>query len=133
MARGQAKRAGQDIPEDLLPYDWELLQIEKVMAHINAKMGSRQDLENFRKEIIERFAEINWHVEVDVYDSNVEGMYLFAPNLIGRLSPVNKEGTDFERRQWEVRNDILGIAPEFDKGETVRFSEALVHNPDLAD
>lgn len=132
MARGQAAKQGHDIPEDLLPYDFELLEIEKVMTAINAKMGKVTDLENFRKEIVGRFAEINWHCEVEVYSTNADGVYLFAPQLIGRINPINREGTDYERRQWEVRNDILDIAPEFEKGETVPFSEAMVHNPDLA-
>jgi hypothetical protein len=119
-------------PEDLTPYDWELLEFEKVMASLQSKQGQTNDLENFRKEIIGRFAEVNWVVEVQVFETDQEGLYAWDVNLVGRITPVSKTGeSDFDRRRYDVVNDTLEIAPDL-KGHTIPFSEALVHNTALA-
>lgn len=131
MARGRAKKAvAQGVPEDITPYDEEIPAIEQVLEVINSRVGTMGNLEAFRTEIIERFAEVNWKVEVEVHEvefDDGEKIYQFNPILLGRIQPLNRSGeTDFDKRRWEVVNDPLGIAPDM-KGKTMPFSEAMLH------
>lgn len=113
-----------------MPMDSEILEMEKVLAKVKAKEGKSTNLESFRKEILERFANIGWLANVDVWSTDT-GAFAFDVNLIDRISP-SPHGTDYERMKWEIVNDIAEIEPD-KKGKTFEFSENGMHNSDLAD
>ena len=127
LRSAEAKKP-KEVVEDITPYDWEILLMEKVLHKLNQKTVLPQDIELFHQEVKERFAEINWRVEVQLYDTTQEGTYIMRPILQGRITPIVPTGeSDFERRQWEVRQDILEIAPDIEKGSTVKFNPDQLH------
>ena len=127
LRSAEAKKP-KEVVEDITPYDWEILLMEKVLHKLNQKTVLPQDIELFHQEVKERFAEINWRVEVQLYDTTQEGTYIMRLILQGRITPIVPTGeSDFERRQWEVRQDILEIAPDIEKGSTVKFNPDQLH------
>lgn len=112
-----------------MPLDSEILEFEKVLGFLKAHEGKSRNLEGFRKEAIERFAEIGWVVEVRCYSTNTESV-AFDIDIVDRCERP-RHGTDYERMQWEIRGDILEIEPE-KKGVILPFSEAGMHDPSLA-
>jgi hypothetical protein len=90
--------------DDLL--DSEILAIEQVLLALARKAGTHADLESHRREIIERFAEIGFVVDVQVWETNVEGCWIFRPVLTAR---IEGKAFDHERMAHEVQHDILGL------------------------
>ena len=110
-------------------YDSEILQVEKVVMKLNEKQGQTLPLESFRKEIIERFAEIGLVVSVAVYDTTVDGVnpldgvYSFVAQIEGR---TDKLDWDPDRQVHEVRTDILDLLPNSEKGQWIKSSGLVV-------
>jgi hypothetical protein len=99
-------------------YDHEILDCEKVLKVLNERQGKSLDLEHFRVEMIERFAEIGLVGSVLVYETNVEGVYLFEFQIEGRTEKMAE--FDFDRQVHEVRNDVLDLLPPSEKGQWIK-------------
>lgn len=86
--------------------DSEIIAIEKVLKKLQDKQGKGGvNQEAFRKEIIERFAEAGFKVDVKWYTTNVEGVFMPEVSIVDRL-----EGQfDPDRMVHEVTNDLLGL------------------------
>lgn len=86
--------------------DSEIIRIEAVLKKLNEKQGKGGvNQEAFRKEIIERFAEAGFKVDVKWYTTNVEGVYMPEIDIIDRI-----EGEfDPDQMVHEVTNDLLGL------------------------
>lgn len=89
---------------DLL--DSDVLAIEEAVKPLQAKRGQRMHMESFRKEILDRFAEQGFKVDVKVWDTDQPGVYAFDIDIVARMEP---QPFDVERMQHEVRNDLLGL------------------------
>ena len=105
-------------------YDDEILAAEKVLEALGKKQRTSQPLEAFRKEIVERFAEIGLDVFAKVYGTNQEGVYAFEVEIRGRT--VELKQYDFDKQVHQVTNDILDILPNSEKGQTIKTSGLIV-------
>ncbi len=105
-------------------YDDEILAAEKVLKRLHAKQRTSQNLEAFRKEIVERFAEIGLDVFAKIYDTNEEGVYSFEVEIRGRT--VELKQYDFDKQVHEVTTDILDLLPNSEKGQTIKTSGLIV-------
>lgn len=91
----------------------EILVIESVLRELKAKEGTRIDMESFRVEINERFAEakdadgkpMGFACDALCYYTNVEGVYIFVPKLHGRV----RREADLDRMIHDMVNDSLGL------------------------
>jgi hypothetical protein len=81
------------------PFAWAREQQEK----------GNVDLESFRKEAVNRFAECGFRVNVLTYATDIQGVYAFDFELIGR---TEKKAFDFDRMVYEVTNNILELPGE---------------------
>lgn len=86
--------------------DSELVQIEQVINKLNeAQWKSGVYLEGWRKEAIERFADIGFKVDVVVFSTDQEGLYAFDLVIQDRLAGE----FDPDKMVHEVTNDLLGL------------------------
>jgi len=98
-------------------YDHEILALESVLAKLSEKQRTAQNLEAFRKEIVERCAEVGIVVYAKVFETNQEGVFAFEVEIRGRTEAVN---WDPDQQVHEVVNDILDILPNEEKGQTIK-------------
>ena len=95
-----------DADDDLIePYDSEIPKIERVLAELSRKVGTRQDHQAFRREAEERFAEIGFVVSVLLVPGEDAVLYPKI-SITGRIT---KTEFDPEKMAWEVQHDVLGI------------------------
>lgn len=94
-------------------YDSEIIAIEGVLNAVKESQGQRRDMEGFRQEVVERFAEIGLVVTCNVYSTvdaatGEEIPGLWTPEIViqERCKPTP---FDHARQSWEVQHDILGI------------------------
>lgn len=111
------------------PLDSEVLLMERELKKLRENEGKHRDLESIRREAVERFASIGWVAKVDCYQTNTDAI-AYNISLVDRCAP-QPYGNDYERLQWEIRNDILEIEPE-KKGLTSTFTAEGLHNTGLA-
>lgn len=105
-----------------------MLEMESVLKALRLKQGKATNLEAFRREAVERFEDIGWVVQVDAYTTTSDGVIAFDVSVVDRCERL-RHGNDYERMQWEVRNDILEIEPD-KKGVTIPFSPDMLHSGD---
>ncbi len=86
-------------------HDSEIQRIEKVVAALNQKQGTHQNLEKFRLEIIERFQEVGFRVHVTCYTTQVEGMVAYDIDIVERLDGE----FDPDQQVWEATHDVLEL------------------------
>lgn len=87
-------------------YDHEVLGVEKVLLRIRERAASRRDLNDFDREIRERFEDIGFVVRIDWYDTNAEGVFMPEITLSGR---TEKHTFDFDKQVSEVTGDVLEL------------------------
>lgn len=98
-------------------YDHEILAAEKVLEKLNEKQGKNVDLEDFRREAIDRFNAAGLVVDVKAYTTKLPGVFTFDMEILGRHS---REEFDYEKMAYEVTNDILDLLPNSEKGQTIK-------------
>jgi hypothetical protein len=103
-------------------YDHEILEAEKVLEALGKKQRTSQNLESFRKEIVERFAEIGLVVFAKVYNTTEDGVYAFEVEIRGRTEELN---WDPDQQVHEVRTDILDLLPNSEKGTWIKSGSGL--------
>lgn len=103
-------------------YDSEILAAEKVLERLHVKQRTSTNLESFRKEIVERFAEIGLKVDVKVWTTNQDGVFGFEVEITGRTEEIK---WDPDRMVHEVRTDILDLLPESEKGKWIKSEGGL--------
>ncbi len=86
----------------------EILRIEAVMRKLHERTGTSYDLESFRREIIDRFVEVGFALDVLVYEVTYHGSdektYKFVPKLTGRFG-----APDLDRMVNDMIQDSLGL------------------------
>ncbi len=108
-----------------MPMDSEIIEMEGVLRSLKGAEGHSRNLEGFRREIVGRFQDIGWLVEVKCWKTDGESI-AFDIDIVDRCERP-RHGTDYERMQWEIRNDILEIEPE-KKGLTSVFNPETLHS-----
>ena len=85
--------------------DTEVLRMEKVLRLLNDRSGKTLNLEAFRVETVERFADAGFGVFVKTYETNQPGMFAFDIEIRERLAGQ----FDPDQQVAEVTNDILDL------------------------
>lgn len=96
-------------------YDSEIQQIQGVLATLNGRTYKAYDLNSFEREIVERFQEIGFQVDVKWYETNLPDVYIPEIDVISRCAPIKPGEFDHDRMRHEVVNNVLGL-PEEDAG-----------------
>lgn len=105
-------------------YDHEELAARKLLEAISQNIGTSRNLEGFCQEVIHRFERIGLLVEPRTYWNSRDECYQFEFEIYGRVEP---QPFDFERQQWEVRNDIAGIEPDKVGLKPEKFNPEMLH------
>ena len=100
-----AEQPGGNIDSLIELNDSDILRLESVQRILNDRLGARLNLEAFRKEILERFGEIGFKVDVKVWTTQTPGIYAFDIEIQERL-----EGKfDPDQMVHEAVNDVLNL------------------------
>lgn len=78
-------------------------------------------MENFRRAVVEKFAEVGFAAKVKAYETSEKDTYAFEFEIYGR---TQVKAFDFDQMRWEVRNNILGL-PGQEKGELIKADAEL--------
>lgn len=103
-------------------YDEDILKLEKVFDWVKQRQHQRMDLEDFRRNAIERFYDAGFKVNVKVYDTNEDGVYAFDFEILDRVD--REEQFDFDKQVHQVVNNLLEL-PDQDGG-WIKTDEALM-------
>jgi hypothetical protein len=103
---GQQAPAADDVTKGVDVLDSEVNKIHDVLQTIRKRSMSARNLDDFQREIKQRFEDIGFVVRVNWHDTNVEGT--FIPEIV---ITARTERKVFDRDQMvhEVTNDILGL------------------------
>lgn len=105
-------------------YDHEVIEINKVMDALKARSTGARHLDDFDREIKERFADIgfrvtvNWHTAAGPDNIEIPDLYMPEVTIDGRIAPdgdVLKPGEyafDHDQQVHEVTNDLLELGEE---------------------
>lgn len=105
----QAESPESELTSSIELNDTDILRIEPVLQVLNSRgPGQRRNLEDFRKEILERFGAIGLKTDVKVFEAETYGnekIYVYKIEIIGRY-----EGQfDPDQQVAEVTADILDL------------------------
>jgi hypothetical protein len=96
-----------DLTKSINVYDSEINEIHRVLEILRRKAESPQSYQAFQDEVIERFHDIGFVVDVRWYDTNVEGVLLPEINIQDR---VDKNFLwDPNQQVHEVTGDLLSL------------------------
>ena len=85
--------------------DSDILRLEGPFRLLQARQGQSLNLEAFRQEILERFGNVGFVVDVKVWSTNLDKVYLFEVEILRRIEGM----FDPDQMVHEVTNDILGL------------------------
>lgn len=86
-------------------YDTEIPKIEHVIEILNTRAGKLANLEDYRREIVGRFEEIGFRVDVRCYETNV-GAVWYDIDIVARL---DNQPMDRDRQVYEATHDVLNL------------------------
>lgn len=92
--------------------DYELLKLEEINNWAAAQQGKSVPIDQFTKDLEEKFNEVGFTVEVKVYDTDQSGAYAFGVEITGRTADSQ---FDPDRMVHEVTSNLLEL-PGQDKG-----------------
>lgn len=96
--------------------DSEIAELQRVQATLNERTYKQHNLHAFEREIVERFQEVGFVVDVKWYETNLPGVFAPEVEVVGRCEPVKPGEFDHDRMRDEVtRINPLGL-PEADTG-----------------
>ncbi len=95
--------------------DSEIKELQRVQGILAERTFKSHNLAAFEREIVERYQEIGFVVDVKWYETNAPGVSSPVVEVIGRCTPVAAEDFDHEKMAHEVVNNVLGL-PEEDAG-----------------
>lgn len=121
------------LESDVELYDTDRVALNGALQKIQASVGTRQNLEDFRQRIVGMLWDIGFKSDVRVFEGFMENdpsrdtMYFFKIVLNGRVT-VEKE-YDHDRQQHEVIHDVLGIKDhDGPKKTSVSMNSSAVRN-----
>jgi hypothetical protein len=95
--------------------DSEIKELQGVHQTLEGRTYKSHNLAAFEREIVERFQEIGFVVDVKWYQTNIASVSSPVVEVIGRCTPVAPEDFDHEKMAHEVVSNVLGL-PEEDAG-----------------
>lgn len=97
-----------DVECDIDLYDHDIHAIGLVLARLNQARGSHRDLEGFRREIVDRFADAGLVATVMMYQGQDGGQPYYLPSIsiVGR---VGTDPFDHDRQGHEVCANLLDL------------------------
>lgn len=101
-----------DVESDIPLYDHDFFAIEEVAAKLHEKVGTRRDVEDYRREIIGRFEDIGLVVRTRVTvpaDTPLGKPPEFVSFTISIVDRCERKPFDHERQAHEVKADILDL------------------------
>lgn len=93
-------------------HDSDILEMERVYRWMVDQQHKRRDLENFRREVIERFHQVGFVVNVLTYNTDQPEVYSFEVEV---LRKVERKAFDYDKQVHEVVNNLLEL-PDQDGG-----------------
>lgn len=87
-------------------HDSDILEMEKVYRWMVDQQHKRRDLEKFRQEVIERFHQVGFVVNVLTYDTDQPEVYSFDVEV---LRKVERKAFDYDKQVHEVVNNLLDL------------------------
>lgn len=94
-------------------YDSDILRIDQgPLAWMLSRQGIRMNVEEFRRTVVDKFAEIGFIAVIKTYDTTENETYAFDVEIQGRIEPHD---FDFDRMVHEVQNNLLDD-PDQEKG-----------------
>lgn len=87
-------------------HDSDILELEKVYRWMVDQQHKRRDLENFRKEVIGRFQEKGFVVNVLTFETDQAEVYTFEVEV---LRKIDKKTFDYDKQVHEVVNNLLDL------------------------
>lgn len=96
-------------------YDEDVLKLQSVHRALEGRTYKRHNLDAFEREIVERFQEIGFVVDVKWYTTNEDGIFAPVVEVTGRCAPIKAGEFDHDRQRHQVVNNLLGL-PEADAG-----------------
>lgn len=103
-------------------YDSDLLALEQgPMAWMKSKQQSSMNLEDFRRAVVEKFADAGFKVDVKVFDTNQEGVYAFDVEI---REKIERKAFDFDRQVHEVTRNILELPDQ--EGGFIKTDQAMM-------
>lgn len=91
--------------DDLLNVlDSEIIEMEDVLKWAQLRQHTRMPLEDFRRAVVEKFAEIGFLVTVKCFETSEPGTFAFDFEITGR---TERKEFDFDRMVHEVTHNLL--------------------------
>ena len=108
-----------DLTKSINVYDSEINQIHHILETLRRKAETPRSYQEFQDEVIARFYDIGFVVDVRWYDTNVEGVLMPEINIQDR---VDKSFVfDQDQQVHEVVGDLLNLG----QGGVIKSSDAL--------
>lgn len=98
-----------DLTQGFQLYDHEIVAVEKVALKLRERAGLPRTLDDFDREIRQRYEDIGLVVKVNWWSTNVEGTFMPEVEVVGR---TEKHEFDHDEMVHEVTNDLLGLGTE---------------------
>jgi hypothetical protein len=108
---GGQRAASDDVTKTMDVHDTEIDAIQRVLETLRNRSASQRNYDDFQREIIDRFAQIGFVVDVRWYETTQKGVLIPEINISGRTE--SGFVFDRDRQTHEVTNDVLGLG---DKG-----------------
>jgi len=107
LGQGQTYAGADDVTKTLDVHDSEVNEIHRVLDILRRRSTSARNYDDFQREIIERFAEIGFVVDVRWYETDQPGTLIPDINISARTE--KNFVFDRDRQSHEVVNDLLGL------------------------
>lgn len=95
--------------------DSEVADLQRVHGELENRTYKSHNLAAFEREIVERFQEVGFLVDVKWYETSAEGVFSPVVEVIGRCQPLKPGEFDHDQMRHEVVNNVLGL-PQEDAG-----------------
>lgn len=95
--------------------DSEVAELQRVHQELEGRTYKSHNLHAFEREIVERFQEIGFVVDVKWYTTQADGVFAPVVEVIGRCDPLKPGEFDHDQMRHEVVNNVLGL-PSQDAG-----------------
>lgn len=95
--------------------DSEMAALQEIHRTLEDRTYKRHNLAAFEREIVERFHEAGFLVDVKWYETNLPDVSSPVVEVIDRCDPVKPGEFDHDKMRHEVVHNVLGL-PEQDAG-----------------
>jgi hypothetical protein len=113
-------------------YDHDRIALRKLAEELRNDVGRNRDLEQWVQMVKHRGENLGFVLDVQMFeDQDHPGEFWPKIEIVGRTR-LEPHGFDFERQQYEVRNDIAGIEPDKVGIKPPKFEPDMVHLDDPA-